>query len=194
MHNIGLKIRYTTMSIISIATISLLVIILSFVIIVACLVIFFGFNMIYINLKTLVPWARAPMSGLNNILRELNLPTGSLVYDLGCGDGRFLFLAEAVGLKAVGYELALYPYLKARVNKFLKGSQVVIENKDFFKQDLSSADAIFIFLTASVMKKIGKKLKNHLKSKTIVVSYGFEIPDWKIVKVLDTKPSKTYIY
>jgi len=150
--------------------------------------------MIYVNLKTLVPWAKAPMHGLEDILVHLNLPVGSLVYDLGCGDGRFLFLAEHHGLKALGYELAFYPYLKAMVNKFLKDSKVKIENKDFFKQDLSQADAIFIFLTAAVMKKISEKLKQDLKQGVIIVSYGFEIPSWEIIKTLDTKPSKTYIY
>lgn len=173
---------------------SLLIIILSFIVIATFLVVFFGFNMIYVNLKTLVPWAKAPIIGLENILVYLNLPVGSLVYDLGCGDGRFLFLAEKYGLKALGYELAFYPYLKAITNKFLKSSKVKIENKDFLKQDLNQADAIFIFLTAAVMKKISEKLKQNLKPGVIIVSYGFEIPGWKIVKTLDTKPSKTYIY
>ncbi len=150
--------------------------------------------MIFVNLKTAVPWVRAPMSGLDDILKALNLPAGSLVYDLGCGDGRFLFLAESRGLKAVGFELAYYPYLKAWAQKFLKNSSVKIQHRDFFKQDLSQADAIFIFLTAAVMNKIGRKLKKALRSETIVASYGFEIPGWETSRILDTKPSKTYIY
>jgi SAM-dependent methyltransferase len=136
----------------------------------------------------------APANNLIIILDKINLPPQSLIYDLGCGDGRFLFLAEQKKLEAVGYELALYPYLKAIINKFFKSSRVVIKNKDFFKQDLSNADAIFIFLTASVMQKIGDKLKTNLKPNTLVVSYGFAIPGWPIKKILDTKPSKTYIY
>lgn len=174
--------------------ISLLLIILLLMIVITFVVVFFVINLIFVNLKTAVPWAKAPMSGLDDILQALNLPAGSLIYDLGCGDGRFLFLAEGKGLKAIGYELAFYPYLKARAQKFLKNSSVKIENKDFFKQDFSQADAIFIFLTASVMEKIGHKLKKALRPKTIVASYGFEIPGWKTSRVLDTKPSKTYIY
>ena len=113
---------------------------------------------------------------------------------MGCGDGRFLFLAEKHGLKAVGYELAYYPYLKAVILKFLKGSKVKISNTNFFKTDLSKAKAIFIFLTASVMGKIGRKLKEELNPGTMVVSYGFLIPKWFLTRTLETKPSRTYIY
>jgi hypothetical protein len=80
------------------------------------------------------------------------------------------------------------------MNKFIKGSRVIIKNHDFFKQDLKAADAIFIFLNSMIMKKISEKLKQNLKPETLVISYGFEIPGWNLKKVLDTKPSKTYIY
>ncbi len=112
--------------------IPILIIILSFIIIAALAVVFFGLNMIYVNLKTLVPWVKTPLKNLPIVLEELNLPAGSLIYDLGCGDGRFLFMAEQKGLKAIGYELALYPYLKAQLQKFLQASKVKIRRQDFF--------------------------------------------------------------
>ena len=174
--------------------ISFLIIVLLLIVPIAAIVLILILNMLYTNLKTHVPWARIPQTNLQYILSEINLPKNSLVYDLGCGDGRFLFLAEKNGLKAIGYELAYYPYLKALTAKFLMGSKVKIENKDFFKQDLSGADAIFIFLTASVMEKIGIRLLKNLKTKTIVASYGFRIPGWETIKILETSPSKTYIY
>lgn len=170
------------------------IIILSFVVVAAFLVVIFGVNMIYINLKTLVPWVKTPLKNLQIVLDEINLPAGSLIYDLGCGDGRFLFMAEKRGLKAVGYELALYPYLKAQFNKFLQASRVKIKRRDFLRQDLNAADAIFVFLNALVMEKIGLKLKKNLKPGIVVVSYGIPIPAWKPIKILTTKPSLTYIY
>jgi SAM-dependent methyltransferase len=174
--------------------IPILIIILSFIVIATLAVVFFGINMIYVNLKTLVPWVKTPLKNLQIVLDEINLPVGSLIYDLGCGDGRFLFMAEKKGLKAVGYELALYPYLKARFNKFLQASQIKIKRQDFLRQDLNAADAIFVFLNALVMGKIGLKLKKNLKPGIIVISYGIAIPEWKPVKILETKPSRTYIY
>jgi len=171
-----------------------LIIILSLVTIITLIFVIFCSNLIYINLRTLVPWARVPNANLEKILAEVNLPAGALVYDLGCGDGRFLFLAEKYGFRAVGYELAYYPYLKTLIHKFLTGSNIRIINQDFFKQDLGQAKAIFIFLTAAVMEKIGLKLKDNLKPETMVISYGFKIPNWQIKKILNTLPSKTYIY
>ena len=179
---------------ISLVVLSLVIIILSLVAPAALIIIVLIMNMLYINLKTLVPWAKVPIINLEKILAEINLAPGALVYDLGSGDGRFLFLAEKHGFKAVGYELAYYPYLKTLARKFLKGSKVEIKNKDFFKADLGQAEAIFIFLTAAVMEKIGLKLKENLKLGTKVISYGFAIPGWPVLKVLDTKPSKTYLY
>lgn len=173
---------------------ALLIIILAFIVIATFLVVLFGLNMIYINIRTRVPWVKVPSTNLEKILTELDLPTSSLVYDLGCGDGRFLFLAEKKGLKALGYELAFYPYLKTQLIKFIKGSQIKIIRQDFFKQDLQPADAIFIFLTASVMGDIGKKLKQNLRPDTKVISYGFAIPGWPVKKILETAPSRTYIY
>ncbi|QQG52440.1 MAG: hypothetical protein HY931_03930 [Candidatus Falkowbacteria bacterium] len=174
--------------------IPILIIILSFIIIATFVVVFFGLNMVYINLKTLVPWVKTPLKNIPIILDTINLPAGSLVYDLGCGDGRFLFMAEKRGLKAVGYELALYPYLKAQFNKFLQTSRVKIKRQDFLKQNLNGADAIFIFLNALVMEKIGLKLRKNLKPGITVVSYGIPIPGWEPLKTLETKPSLTYIY
>jgi len=173
---------------------SLLIILLSIVVPVASIIIILIIDMLYVNLVTRVPWAKVPVNNLEQILEHINLPAGSLVYDLGCGDGRFLFLAEKKGFKAVGYELAFYPYLKALIHKILKSSNIKIENKDFFKADVSGAKAIFIFLTASVMEKIGLKLKDNLRPGTSVVSYGFAVPGWPILKILDTSPSKTYLY
>src|SRR5680860_615217 len=174
--------------------ISILIIILAFIVIATFVVVFFGLNMIYVNLKTLVPWVKTPFRNLERVLDGIKLPAGSLIYDLGCGDGRFLFLAEKKSLRAVGYELALYPYLKAQFNKFFQASRVKIKRQDFLRQDLNKADAIFVFLNAMVMEKIGVKLKKNLRPGIIVVSYGFTIPNWEPLKRLDTNPSRTYIY
>ena len=172
----------------------ILIIVLSVIVAITLIVVFFGFNMIYINLRTLVPWVKTPLANMERALAEIDLPTGSLVYDLGCGDGRFLFLAEKKGFRMVGYELSLYPYLKAVLAKLLRGSSVMVENKDFLKQDLKSADAIFVFLTDAAMEKVSAKLRHDLKAGVMVISYGFPIIGWQASKILDTKPSKTYIY
>lgn len=169
-------------------------IILGLVIIIWLLVLFFTGWSIYTILTTRVPWAKISEDNVYKIFKELNLPKGSLVYDLGCGDGRVLFAAEKMGYRILGYELSLYPYLKARLKKYFSQSAADFKRRDFFKADLSQADAIFIFLVSTVMEKVGKKLKTELKHGALVISYGFNIPGWKIEKTINTKPSLTYVY
>lgn len=149
---------------------------------------------IYTNLTTGVPWARIPRANIDKIFKEINLPKNSLIYDLGAGDGRVLFLAERYGYRAFGYELSLYPYLKTRLRKFIGRSAVMLKRKNFFKEDLSQADAVFVFLVGKVMDSVGRKLGLELKKGAVVVCYGFAIPGWSPLKTIFTKPSLTYIY
>ncbi len=171
-----------------------LLVALSLIIIATIVTVFFCLNMIYTNLRTLVPWVKTPEANMKVVLEELNLPVGSLIYDLGCGDGRFLFLAEKYGLRATGYELALYPYLKAVLSKFLRGSKIKVYRKNFLKQNLSEADAVFLFLNSFRMEELHLKLLKEVKKNAKVVSYGFKISSWLPIKVINTRPSKVYVY
>ena len=167
------------------------------IIIFSLIFLFFLLQAIITIIRTKVPFARTPDENIEKILAELkkrNIPPGSLLYDLGCGDGGALFKAEKHGYRAIGYELSLYQYLRGLIKKKLNRSKVKIIRKDFMRQDISDADVIFTFLVGGVMSRVGEKLKNNLKKGTIVISYGFAITNWKIDKILDTKPSLTYIY
>lgn len=160
----------------------------------SAIIIFFSLFSGYTIFKTKVPWAKTPKENIAKILDELDLPKNALVYDLGCGDGIFLFEAEKRGLRAKGFELSLYPYLKCLFLKKKRKSTVQIVRKNFFVENLGDADAVFVFLVRDVMQKVGEKLKQDLKSGTPVVSYGFEIPGWEVKRVVETEPSRTFVY
>ncbi|MFA4834211.1 MAG: hypothetical protein WC619_05215 [Patescibacteria group bacterium] len=175
----------------------ILYILLAVIIIFSLIVLFFCLQAIITIIRIKVPFARTPDENIEKIFTELkkkNILAGSLFYDLGCGDGRILFEAEKRSYKSVGYELSLYQYLRGLTRKRLSESKVKIMRKDFMKEDLSDADVIFTFLVGKVMPGLGEKLKNNLKKGAIVISYGFKIPGWQINKILETKPSLTYIY
>jgi hypothetical protein len=157
-------------------------------------ILFFVLCSIFYLAKTRVAYVKTPAGNIDRILAEINLPKDSLIYDLGCGDGTVLFAAEKSGYQAIGYELSFYPYLKCLLRKIVKHSSIKIYRKNFFQEDLSKANAIFVFLVDKVMAKTGEKLLSELKPRTMVVSYGFAIPRWEVVKTINTSPSKTYIY
>lgn len=156
--------------------------------------------MIFINLKTRVPWVKIPLGNLDKIYQAFNLTPGSKIIDLGCGDGRFLFYAEAKSRRdghnyiLDGYELSLYPFWRGQFLKLFHASKVTLKNKNFLQADLTKANGIFIFLVERIMPKIALALNTKLKPGTLVVSYAFKLSNWPLIDVLDTKPSPTYIY
>lgn len=114
-----------------ITLLTLLKIIALLVAIASTIFIFFALWSIYTLLTTKVPWVKTPKKNIDIILDEINLPKNSIVYDLGCGDGRFLFRAEKQGHQVAGYELSLYPYLKCLARKKNSGSKAEIKKKIF---------------------------------------------------------------
>lgn len=172
----------------------ILLIILAVVVVFGSVVLVFAVWSIYTIIRTGVPWTKTPSENIIKIFSEINLPKNSLMYDLGCGDGRSMFFAEKRGYRARGYELSLYPFLKCLIKKVFTGSSIEIKRKNFFNENIEDADLIFVFLVGAVMEKLGNKLNENLKPGAIIVSYGFEIPGWNPEKILNTNPSKTYLY
>ena len=140
------------------------------------------------------------MANLEPILQEINLPRGAKISDLGCGDGRWLFALEAFTATSgrcynlSGYELSAYPFLKSQLLKISRKSKVKFYRRDFFKRDNFPEQGILIFLVKKIMPKVSALLQKKLKPGTLVISYAFELPGWPVHKVLETRPSPTYIY
>ncbi len=172
----------------------LLITTLAVIFISGSIVLLFALWSIHTIIKIKVPWVKTPLENIVKVFSEINLPENSLMYDLGCGDGRSMFFAEKQGYRGKGYELSLYPFLKCLIKKIFTGSKIEIKRKNFFDENLKDADLVFVFLVDAVMEKLGNKLNKDLKSGAIIVSYGFEIPGWKPEKILNTNPSKFYLY
>ena len=175
-------------------TISIIVLILAFILALFLLAsIFFIFY-------TGVPFAKTPYRAIKKIINALDIKEGQIVYDLGCGDGRFLFAAAKAGAKAIGFEISPAVYLKAKIIKLLTLSKAKIKYKNFYSANLADADIIFCFLVDSVMPRVEKKLKAELKPGAKVVSYGFFFPNWNISQTIlpdpekDKTTSKIFIY
>lgn len=109
----------------------------------------------------------------------LDLKPGQVVYDLGCGDGRFLTAAARRGLKAVGYELNPFMALIAWVGTRRYHRQVKVKWGNFWQADISPADGIFVFLLDRFMPRLDSKIGSEAKNGTKLVSYGFKIPGKK---------------
>ena len=105
------------------------------------------------------------------------LPEGSVVYDPGCGDGRVLFAIAKrnPGVRCVGIEIRLFPYMLA-MSKKQNHPEANIEfvRGNCFTQDLSVATHMYVYLYPKVMDSLLPKLMRELKPGTELISLDFK--------------------
>lgn len=117
------------------------------------------------------------------------MAAGQIFMDLGCGDGRVLRrVRRSYGVRAIGYELNLMAYGKARLMSI--GSGVEIRWRNFWKVDLSSADMVFCYLYPDVLPQLSDKLRRELKPGARIASCNFALPRWKPDHVLRPGPGR----
>jgi hypothetical protein len=144
-------------------------------------------------------YVATPQEVVDQMLEMAKVTKDSLVYDLGCGDGRFVVTAaKKYGCKAVGYDISPRRVRESREN--VKKNNLVhlvrIEQKDIFTLDLSKADVITLFLLPSLNVKLIPQL-DKLKPGSRIVSYNFGmrgvLPD-ETVKYVTKDGSQCTIY
>ena len=115
------------------------------------------------------PWVPTLKRERDILLKNLSLKPGMVVYDLGCGDGIVLFAAakQEPGIRAIGYEISLVPYLLGKMHS-LFSKQVSIRYRNFFKAPFADADIVFCFLLAKCYPRLIKTLAAQLKPDAIV--------------------------
>lgn len=145
-----------------------------------------GAWLIFRGAPPLVPTSHKTVAAM---MRLADIKPGEKVYDVGCGDGRLVFAAAALGARAVGYELSVLAYLLAKFRSlFHRGSS--IRYGDFWKKDVSDADVIVCYLLIGAMANFKESIWKKLKPGTRVVSHGFKLPDVEI----KAKENGAYLY
>lgn len=117
------------------------------------------------------------------MLHMAQVGSGDVVYDLGCGDGRVLFMAveEFDAKQAVGFEIdaSLSRRLSADIAQRGLEDRVRVIHGDFFEYDLSEPTVITLYLTDGGNSRLAPKLKDEVRSGTRIVSHYFKIPHWQ---------------
>ncbi len=136
-------------------------------------------------------------------LAQINLAQikpGEIVYDLGCGDGRWLFNAAKLtqAKKLVGFEISVLPYFLAKIRQWFSADRARIEIrfKNYFHDDLSQADVVYCFGLPEVLNRLESKLEAELKPGARFVSYVFRLPHSQPAQVFRFKPAAqaSYLY
>jgi SAM-dependent methyltransferase len=134
------------------------------------------------NLTLDAMWQPTDRLTVQRILRLARLRREEHLVDLGCGDGRIVIAAaRRFGARATGVEIdplrALWGKAWIRLAGLSKRARVVWG--DMYKADLSDADVVVLFLSATSNFKLEGLLKRGLRPGARVVSYYHPIWGWK---------------
>ncbi|MBD3270475.1 hypothetical protein GF376_03030 [Candidatus Peregrinibacteria bacterium] len=128
------------------------------------------------------PFVPTPMDRVRKMIKLSKIKQGDRVYDIGCGDGRIVYIAaNEYGAKATGFELSPLVYIYALIRKFIWKSKAEIKFANFKMKNISDADVVFCYLLPECIDKIQNDLTKMLKPGTKIVSYAFEFPEWKLI-------------
>lgn len=141
------------------------------------------------------PWLPTSRKHVRRMLSLAGVQPGEVVYDLGSGDGRVLFIAaREFGARAVGIELDPLRYAWTQVWITLSGlrGQVRVIWGNFFTQDISEADVVTVYLLPKTNIRLWRKLWRELRPGARIVSNIFIFPG--IVPAHIDKEAHLYLY
>jgi SAM-dependent methyltransferase len=116
------------------------------------------------------------------MLNKAGVNKDDVVYDLGCGDGRFVIsAAKRFGARGVGIDIDPVRIKESKENaqkanvadrtKFIEG--------DLFKADIRGATVVTLYLLNELNYQLRPKFFQELRPGTRIVSYTFDMADWE---------------
>lgn len=142
--------------------------------------VFFVFITAMVNIISGVPYVPTRQKYVKNIIKLLDLKEGEKVYDLGCGDGRFLSEASKITkTKAIGYETAPIPFFLAKLRQLFSTSKFDVLMKNFYNTSFEQANVIYCYLGPETMQKLAPKFQKECKKGTRIYSNSFSIKSIK---------------
>lgn len=147
------------------------------------------FHMFSTLFRKRAPFVPAPRRMIDQLSALVDLNAESVVYDLGCGDGRVLrsLYRRYPAARYVGIENDSFPYLLARIaNWNIPAHHLLIKRKNFFAEDLSSATHIVMYLFPEVMDQLLPKLEKELQPGTVLISFDFPFTDKKPERIVNS--------
>src|SRR5262249_32159529 len=115
---------------------------------------------------------------VDRMLTLAKVKSGAIVFDLGSGDGRLpIATARTFGALGVGYEAdpALVKESLNKVRDLDLHGQVLIEQRDIYKLDLSEADVVTLSLPPSMMERLVPQFER-MKPGARIVAVNFSLP------------------
>jgi SAM-dependent methyltransferase len=150
----------------------------------------------------MVPYIGSPHAVVAKIAEQFELTKESVFYDVGAGDGRVVFeIAKRFpNTKAIGVELALFPYALAKIRLWIgrtflgRYRNVTFLRKDFQAHDFSDATHMYVYLYPKILDLLITQLlaswQAGKQNALFLASGAFQssiLPIWGKVVVLEKK-------
>ncbi len=119
---------------------------------------------------------------VDEMLRMAKVAKDSVVYDLGCGDGRIVITAaRRYGARGVGIDIDPDRIAESKENARAArvAGRVRFVQADLFQTDFHEATAVMLYLLTSLNVRLRPILLRQLKPGTPVVSHDFMMGDWQ---------------
>ena len=131
------------------------------------------------------------------MLKLAGVTKNDIVYDLGCGDGRFVVTAaRQFGARGVGIDID--PDRIQEANELAQrtgaSDRVRFVQGDLFQADISEATVVTLYLLTRLNLKLKPKLLAELKPGTRIVSHAFDMGDWLPEKRENVGGSTVYLW
>jgi SAM-dependent methyltransferase len=127
-----------------------------------------------------------PQDIVEVMLQMAMVNENDLVYDLGCGDGRFVITAaKKFGARGVGVDIDPKRIQESTENAQKEGvmDRVKFVEADLYKTDLHEATVVTLYLLSDLNLKLRPKLLSELRPGSRVISYCFDMGDWEPDKI-----------
>jgi SAM-dependent methyltransferase len=129
-----------------------------------------------------VHFEATPEDVVEAMLKMAGVTKEDVVYDLGCGDGRFVITAaKKFGARGVGVDIDPARIKESNENALKSGvaERVRFIEGDLFKTDISEATVVTLYLLNELNMQLRPKLFQELKPGTRIVSHTFDMGDWE---------------
>jgi SAM-dependent methyltransferase len=129
-----------------------------------------------------VHFQTTPQKVVEEMLEMAKVTKDDTVYDLGCGDGRFVITAaKKYGARGVGIDIDPKRVQESHQKAIEAGvtDRVRFIEDDLFTTHINEATVITLYLLQELNLKLRPKLLRELKPGSRIVSYVYDMGDWK---------------
>lgn len=125
--------------------------------------------------NSIAPYSPSPMTMVEKMIVRLQLTTEDVVYDLGCGDGRWLIAAaQQAACQAIGVEID--PQLVAKVQQAIEQEnlqeRVSVICQDIWTISIQNATIVIVYAFMDSLRQLKESLLSQLQPKTRILSVG----------------------